>query len=182
MKSEPRLIRPTKALSKALGLIVCIATAGCSVGPDFLRPDNPPLVEKLAPRTDYADGYATDESALPSQWWELFNDEVLTNLIQKAAANNLSLQMAANRIEQSRAQLGITAGELLPTMAIAGSEAREGLSKHGKFAALGAPTSPSYFYQIGFEASWELDLWGRARRMQEGATAALAALTKAHPA
>src|SRR3546814_10235889 len=49
---------------------------------------------------------------------------------------------------------------------------REALSEHGKFAALGAPTSASDFWQLGFDASWELDLWGRARRSREGASAA----------
>src|SRR3546814_14883296 len=49
------------------------------------------------------------------------------------------------------------------------------LSEHGKFAALGAPTSASDFWQLGFDASWELDLWGRARRSREGAAAAFEA-------
>src|SRR3546814_10689724 len=49
---------------------------------------------------------------------------------------------------------------------------REAHSEYGKFAALGAPTSASDFWQLGFDASWELDLWGRARRSREGASAA----------
>ena len=58
-------------------------------------------------------------------------------------------------------------------MGAGASYSREALSEHGKLAALGAPTTPSDFWQLGFDASWEIDLWGRARRAREGAEATL---------
>src|SRR3546814_17632589 len=64
---------------------------------------------------------------------------------------------------------------LLPSVGVSAGYSREAISEHGKFAALGAPTSASDFWQLGFEASWELDLWGRARRSREGAAAAFEA-------
>lgn len=64
---------------------------------------------------------------------------------------------------------------MLPSVGANASYAREALSEHGKFAALGAPTAPSNFWQMGFDASWEIDLWGRARRAREGAAATLEA-------
>lgn len=178
MKSKSRMLLSPNGLRDTLGMVACIATlAGCSVGPDFLRPDSGLHEVKLQPRADYTSSYPTSKSTVPSQWWTLFNDEVLTELETKALSANLDLQVATSRIEQSRAQLGVAASESLPNVAASASYAREALSEHGKFAALGAPTTSSNFYQIGFNASWELDLWGRARRVREGAAAALAATT-----
>src|SRR3546814_9294021 len=66
----------------------------------------------------------------------------------------------------------VCSSDLLPSVGASAGYSREALSEHGKFAALGAPTSASDFWQLGFDASWELDLWGRARRSREGASAA----------
>lgn len=176
MKSKPRTPLSPKGLRDTFGMLAAIAAlAGCSVGPDFLRPDSGLHEVNLQPRADYTSRYPTSESSVPAQWWTLFNDEVLTELETKAFAANLDLQVASSRIEQSRAQLGIAASERLPNVAVGASYAREALSEQGKFAALGAPTTPSNFYQLAFDASWELDLWGRARRVREGAAAALEA-------
>lgn len=176
MKSKSRMLLSPNGLRDTLGIVACIAAlAGCAVGPDFLRPDSELHEVKLQPRTDDTGRFLTSESTVPSQWWTLFNDAILTELETKALSANLDLQLAAGRIEQSRAQLGIAASESMPNIAVGASYAREALSGHGKFAALGAPTKPSNFYQIGFDASWELDLWGRARRVREGAAAALEA-------
>lgn len=176
MKPEPQTLLSPQGLRDTLGMVACIVTlTACSTGPDFLRPDSGLHEAKLQPRADYTSSYPTAESTVPSQWWTLFNDDLLTELETKALLANLDLQVATSRIEQSRAQLGIAESELLPNVGVGTSFAREALSKHGKFAALGAPTTPSDFYQVGFDASWELDLWGRARRAREGATAALEA-------
>ncbi len=176
MKSKSRMLLPPNILRDTLGVVACIATlTGCSVGPDFLRPDSGLNEVKLQPRADYTNSYPTSESTVPSQWWTLFNDELLTELETKALVANLDLQVATSRIEQSRAQLGIATSELLPNVAVGASYTREALSKRGKFAALGAPTTPTNFYQMGFDASWELDLWGRARRVREGTAATLEA-------
>lgn len=176
MKPKPLMSPSQNTLRGALGMAACIATlTGCSVGPDFLRPDNVLDRVQLQPRSDYTSPYPTSANAVPASWWTLFNDPVLAELEEKAFAANLDLQIVSSRVEQSRAQLGITASELLPSLGLGASYAREALSEHGKFAALGAPSTPSNFYQIGFDATWELDLWGRARRAKEGAAAALEA-------
>lgn len=178
MKSKFRMRLTPNILRDTLGTALCLAMlSGCSVGPDFLRPDSGLGEVNLQARADYASNNPTSASAVPVQWWALFNDEILTDLETRAFSANLDLQVASSRIEQSRAQLGIAASESLPNLGAGASYAREALSEHGKFAALGAPTTPSNFYQIGFDASWELDLWGRARRVREGAAAALEAAT-----
>lgn len=156
-------------------MLCAVSLAGCAVGPDFVKPESGLHEVALAPRADYATTARISDSDVPSQWWLLLDDAVLAELQLRAQADNLDLQIASERIEQSRAQLGIASSQLLPSVAASGSYMREALSEHGKFAALGAPTSPGDFWQLGFDASWEIDPWGRARRAREGAAAALEA-------
>ncbi|WP_434605899.1 efflux transporter outer membrane subunit [Pseudomonas sp. D2-30] len=160
------------AITAALGA-ACLA--GCMVGPDFIRPENGLDAAQLTPRQEHYGEPRSSTAAVPMQWWRLFNDALLTQLLARTLEGNLDLQMAAERIEQSRARLGIVASQLLPIVGANASYAREGLSEHGKFAALGAPTDPSNFWQLGFDANWEIDLWGRARRSREGAEATVQA-------
>ncbi|WP_434576331.1 efflux transporter outer membrane subunit [Pseudomonas sp. Z3-6] len=156
-------------------VLTTLALTGCAVGPDFMEPKNELDAAQLTLRPEHGRDASLLPGAVPRQWWQLFNDPLLTQLQSQAHAGNLDLQIAAERIDQSRAQLGITASQLLPSVGANASYAREALSEHGKFAALGAPTAPSNFWQMGFDASWEIDLWGRARRAREGAAATLEA-------
>jgi NodT family efflux transporter outer membrane factor (OMF) lipoprotein len=174
MKSNRKVLLSQKSLRDTLGIVACFtALTGCTIGPDFQRPDSGLEQATLQPRADYSTHVLTSTAGVASDWWSLFNDPVLSQLENQALLTNLELQVASSRIEQSRAQLGIVAADALPAASLNASEAREAISQHGKFAALGAPTRPSNFYQIGIDASWELDLWGRARRAKEGAAAAL---------
>jgi NodT family efflux transporter outer membrane factor (OMF) lipoprotein len=149
--------------------------AGCAVGPNFAPPDNGLGEVRLAPRADYEGATPLAAAAVPSEWWTLFNDAMLAQLQAAARSSNIDLRMAAERIEESRAQLGIAASHLLPSVDASAGYAREAISQHGKFAALGAPSRPSDFWQLGFDASWEIDLWGRVRRAREQAAASLEA-------
>lgn len=159
----------------ALVALGAIALAGCAVGPDFVTPQNRLDEIQLTPRQEHAHVTPAAGVAVPAQWWLMFNDPLLAELQSRAQVGNLDLNMAAERIEQSRAQLGIVGAQMLPNVAANASYAREGLSENGKFAALGAPTSPNNFWQLGLDASWEIDVWGRARRAREGAEATLEA-------
>jgi NodT family efflux transporter outer membrane factor (OMF) lipoprotein len=152
-----------------------MALAGCTVGPDFVKPKSGLDAAILSPRQDQPGNLPTSGAKVPTRWWSLFHDPVLTELEQQAQTDNLGLQMAFERIEQSRAILGITSAQLLPTVGAGADYSRSALSKNGKFAALGAPTHPTNFWQLGLDFSWEIDLWGRARRAREGASAALEA-------
>ncbi|NDZ14814.1 multidrug transporter [Variovorax sp. WS11] len=171
MTSQPALSR--LRLRAGVALCVALLSSGCTVGPEFVRPENGLNEIALSPRADYAGAAQPSGSEVPSQWWNLFNDPLLTELQGRAQSANLDLQVAATRIEQARAQLGIASAERLPSVGAGASYSREALSEHGKFAALGAPTTPSDFWQLGFDASWEIDLWGRIRRAREGAAATL---------
>lgn len=174
MLAEPLLLHLQRCAIATLG---ALSLAGCMAGPDFVKPHNGLGEVQLATQPEHASTIPTTAVAAPADWWLLFNDSLLTQLQSHAYAGNLDLQIAAERVEQSRTQLGITASQLLPSVSAGANYAREALSEHGKFAALGAPTRPSNFWQLGFDASWEIDLWGRAQRAREGATAALEATT-----
>ncbi|QGM05639.1 efflux transporter outer membrane subunit [Stenotrophomonas maltophilia] len=165
----------SKRLGRLPALLLLASASGCTLGPDFVRPDDGLATVQLSARGDYdTDGRTTSEST-PVRWWDLFNDPVLTSLQADAQATNLDLLLAAERIQESRAQLGIASSDLLPSVGGSAAYAREANSANGKFAALGAPTSASDFWQTGLDASWEIDLWGRARRAREGAEATLEA-------
>lgn len=168
MRSHP----PSPLLSRAVAALCVLSLAGCVVGPDFEKPENRLAQLDLTPR-DYADAAKTFEGSVPAEWWTLFNDSTLIQLQSRAQAGNLDLQIATERIEQSRAQFGIASSHLWPAISAGASYTREALSEHGKFAALGAPTRPSDFWQLGFDTSWEIDVWGRVRRLREGAEAAM---------
>lgn len=163
-------------LQRCASAVLCTASlAGCVAGPDFVKPENGLDEVVLAIRQENTSVTPTSDDTVPSRWWMLFNDTVLTDLQFRAHANNLDLQIASKRIEQNRAQLGITFSRFLPRVEAGASYVREALSEHGKFTALGAPASPNDFWQLGFDTSWEIDLWGRARRAHEGAMATLEA-------
>jgi NodT family efflux transporter outer membrane factor (OMF) lipoprotein len=163
-------------LQQGISALICaVALAGCTVGPDFVKPGSDLQDAILLPREEHASTVPTSGDEISCQWWLMFNDETLADLQLRAQAENLNVQIAAERIEQSRAQLGIASSQLLPDVGALASYSREALSENGKFAALGAPVSASDFWQLGFDARWELDLWGHARRAREGAAAALEA-------
>jgi NodT family efflux transporter outer membrane factor (OMF) lipoprotein len=167
--AAPHPLQPRAWTALSVALFLC----GCTASPDFVRPESGLHEAALTPRADHVDVATPSGSDVPIQWWTLFGDALLSDLQSRAQAANLDLQVATTRIEQSRAQLGIASSYLLPSVGASAGYTREALSDNGKLAALGAPSTPGDFWQLGFDASWELDLWGRARRVREGAAASL---------
>lgn len=110
----------------AIATLGAVSLAGCMVGPDFVKPENGLREVVLTPRQDHPSAPLTSDAAVPSQWWLLFNDAVLAELQSRAQADNLDLLIASERIEQSRAQLGIASSQLLPSVAANASYTREG--------------------------------------------------------
>ena len=145
---------------------VCFAFTGCMVGPDFVKPTAPEeqeWIESNDPRiktekNDYKD------------WWTVFNDPVLAALVNSAYQQNLPLQIAGIRVLEARAQLGIATGNLYPQKQVGrGDVTWTGLSDHA-YGTAGADVNYSSA-GIGFDAGWELDVWGRFRRAVESGTA-----------
>jgi len=146
-------------------ILVLILLSGCAaVGPEFQTP------ELSAPdtwHTKMAGGLAVSETASRDQaaWWELFTDPLLTRLIEQAAAGNLDLQKAVVRIQEARALYGISQAGNYPILDSTGLvQRRQSSDETGTGNASG-------FFHAGFDAAWELDLFGGVQRSQEAALA-----------
>lgn len=119
----------------------------------------------------------TPETAELQQWWRQFQDPQLDSLISRALRANLDLKQAEARIREARAALGVAGGFLLPEVDLL---ARHQRSSSGAGSAAGSGTTFSAggfrdFFQVGLDASWELDLFGGRRRAVEAAGAELRA-------
>lgn len=138
---------------------------GFKVGPNYGRPPAPVAEDWI----DAADKRIREEDGDLSQWWTVFHDPVLNNLIQNAAEQNLTLREAGFRVLMARAQMGIALGELFPQTQISdGDFTSKGVSVN---VANRQATPERWFGQwdYGFGLAWELDFWGRFRRALEAA-------------
>jgi len=146
-------------------------TAGCVVGPDYHSPRADVPAAWISPT---ADG-VTDRAVTPESWWASFNDVELDSLIQRAARSNLDLRVAEARLRQARAVRAGSAADLGPEVDASGSALRQ-LQSHNQpfFGALPLPPNFPFeynVYQVGFDASWEIDLFGGKHRALEAANA-----------
>jgi multidrug efflux system outer membrane protein len=153
-------------------LLVAGAAAGCTVGPDYKRPmatvpDTFRWAAALEPT-------APDAVSIADQaWWEVFQDEQLQKLIRTALQQNFDLRIAATRILQAQAQLGITRADQFPTVDAGASASRSRVAKSTVPFALD-PYQINDF-QLTASVSWEIDFWGKFRRATEAARASLLA-------
>jgi NodT family efflux transporter outer membrane factor (OMF) lipoprotein len=140
-----------------------------TVGPDYLAPrKGTPDAWTLSVLRDL-----DDNAACLSGWWKGFHDPTLNALIERARASNPSLRLALERITEARAQRGIAVSQALPQANSSGSYLRNRSSEN-----LGGPVppnNPSNLYTAGFDAGWEIDIFGGVRRSVESADANIAA-------
>lgn len=165
---------------RSLLLLTGAATiASCSMQPDYEppRPEMPAAYRETGAAPAEADGEdaARDES-LPqpqARWWRHFGSAELDALVAEALANNRDLKAAVSRIEQARALAGIAGAPLLPTVSVTG--AGESKAPAGGIGSRvpGGPKNAK-LYEIGVQASYELDLWGKN---SSAASSALATAT-----
>ena len=130
--------------------------AGCAVGPKYVRPAVQP------PANFYAEQQAAANSAADMAWWDLFKDPILQDLIREALKNNYDLQLAMARVEQERALLGVGRSQYYPQVAYGAS-----------ISGQQSPTTPNHtYYSYSFSTLWEIDLFGRIRKLNEAQRAA----------
>jgi len=146
--------------------LVCVALtlAGCAVGPNYKRP----AVEAPAGFRGATKEVSTNSFAdLP--WWSVFKDPVLQDLVHVALTNNYDLRITLTRVDQARALQAQARSQFMPQVGYEG-EATRG---RNTFLTLPTPTGGRTMNSFlgGFEAVWEIDLWGRVRRMNEAARA-----------
>ncbi len=156
-----------RAAAFASMVVAAVAVAGCAIGPDYRRPA---LVQ---PETFRGQAVAEATSFADAPWWEAFRDPALQQLIQNALRNNYDVSVAAARIEEARANLRVTRSDLYPALDYGGSISR-GKVTPGILGGVGGPApAAGNFYSANMSASWELDIWGRVRRLSEAARATL---------
>ncbi|GGA41970.1 efflux transporter outer membrane subunit [Dyella nitratireducens] len=184
--------------------LAAVLLAGCTVGPNFTRPD-----AKLPTAWCAADCQAkptvpshTAPAPINTAWWTSFDDPELVKLEERVADANLDLKVASLRLAESRAERSITAADQYPTVEGNASAVRQRASANGVMGIAGALTqstnattaangtgagvvalpsgskgssgpAPFNLFQAGFDASWELDLWGKVRREVEAADASV---------
>jgi outer membrane protein TolC len=158
-------------LRLALGLTFGLA-AGCApVGPDFVKP----AMESNESWSDEVREEFLFEPQDRVEWWNVFGDPVLTRLVATAHQNNNNIRLAGLAVLEARAVLGIARGSIYPqAQFVAGDATRISLSESNANTAGGGDLS-YWQYNLGANASWEIDFWGRFRRGIESADANLLA-------
>jgi NodT family efflux transporter outer membrane factor (OMF) lipoprotein len=151
--------------------------AGCTVGPNYQRPSTP-----VPPAFAEPAQAATLGDAKLASWWHGFGDRELDKLVNRALAQNLDVETAAARIREARAGELVAGAAALPQVDAQASAARQRISENaipvppgagggGNTDSFGLPGSEFSSFRIGFDASWEIDLFGRTRRSVEAARA-----------
>ncbi len=185
-------------LSSLPAAFILLGIAGCTVGPDYTPPkaDVPAMWSATAPKNGKPTSVVTLETQPVDTWWLAFNDAELTSLIDRAGTANLDLRQAALRVTEALKQRGVADTHDLPTVGLDSSYTRTLISPNGAlslfgspppgsapaagsaFPAFGANIPPFDLFQSGFDASWELDLFGKVRRSVEAADAQIVAATE----
>jgi NodT family efflux transporter outer membrane factor (OMF) lipoprotein len=164
----------------AAALMLC----GCAaVGPDFEKPEAPTPEGWL----ETAESKLSTDASDHREWWKSFGDPALEALIQRAYEENQALEIAGLRVYEARANLGFAVGTLYPQVTQARlsadgiqlSENSEPIAYLPPLVQQGVDTDFST-YRLGFDAAWELDFWGRFRRIVEAADSSLAARVAAY--
>jgi multidrug efflux system outer membrane protein len=158
-----------RSLAWMVGLYFTILS-GCMVGPNFQRPQTALPADWTGPTAESRP--VTPAEAELARWWALFDDPTLVALVEKAVQSNLDLKQAEARIRQARAARGVVAAGIGPAVDATGAYQRSRSSGAGNGRNDGVISDQ---YQAGFDAGWELDIFGGVRRAIEAADADLQA-------
>src|SRR5687768_10166502 len=146
--------------------------SGCAVGPDY-KPPQTSVAPSFA--TTLSNTIPANEHAL-AMWWKGFNDAGLDSLVDRAITNNYDVRIATANLKEARALRRLTTFDLAPTVQANAGYANSRLSETA--ARPGTPRNARdiEIYDAGFDATWELDLFGRVRRSVQAANAQLASV------
>ncbi|MEJ2219524.1 MAG: efflux transporter outer membrane subunit [Desulfobacterales bacterium] len=161
--------RFARVLFGIMGLVFVIT--GCTmVGPDYVKPTAPEPQKWLESMDSKIESKAADFST----WWTVFNDPTLNALVQSAYQQNLTLKATGIRILEARALLGIAVGDQYPQTQQGTADATAQKTSRNLPNAASAERF-AYVYDVGFDAAWELDFWGKFRRAVQAGVADLQA-------
>ena len=149
-----------------LALALVLALGGCAVGPDYEEPD----ITAPDAWTGAVEKELSQEVPDLEGWWTVLGDTTLTALIAQADTSNLDLAAALARLKEARAGTGVAEGAYWPSLDAYGSYGRTQISEESVPGnTLGG--GPANLWQAGFDATWEIDIFGRNRRTVQAATA-----------
>lgn len=153
-------------------LVASLWFGGCAVGPNYQEP-------KLSTPAGWQEAPQPGVDVRPAElarWWTSFNDPLLDSLVERAVASNLDLRIAEARIREARAARALAASGLWPTLGVSAAYSRNRSSENafslGGFAPPGGKLEQNLF-STGFDAGWEIDIFGGVRRSVEAADAAI---------
>lgn len=149
---------------RSLPALLLLAAAGCTVGPNYERPAKATAEAWLEPAVP---------GAVDTEWWRRFGDPQLSALVERAIASSLDLREAEARLAEARANRDAARGGRTPQVRAVGSATENVLSENGQLPVADIPGFSREFslFDLGFDAGWELDFWGRNRRQVEAAEA-----------
>jgi outer membrane protein, multidrug efflux system len=151
-----------RRLAAGLAAVLAGGLAGCatSAGPNYQRP-------ALNLPAQHRGAAAAEAASLADQaWWDVFHDDVLKGLIAEALRNGYDVRLAAWRVEEARANAGVIRAQSFPSFQ---GQVEAGYGRQSEFSS--APGARGALIQLNVNAAWELDLWGRVRRLNEAALA-----------
>ena len=165
-------------------LLPLFVLCGCTVGPDY-HPPAPPMPDAWSAGSRGTGVRTAASPSVDGAWWRSFNDPVLDDLVTRATAANTDVRIAAARLRESRAQRGVVVAALFPQADLSGSFSNSRFSENGFLSGLDglgggsngglpgavAPGQQINLWQVGVDATWEIDLFGRNRRAVEAAGA-----------
>jgi multidrug efflux system outer membrane protein len=181
----------SRSYLRLAGIALAItSTIGCAVGPNYKRPtvdvpvtyrgadaeQQPPspdaqqAAQANAPAAAQPSAQSSARSLGDEKWWEVFQDPQLQGLIRTALKNNYDVRIAATRVLQAQAQVGITRANQLPTLSVGGNVTSQQSPQLGPIPAYELTQG-----QVAASAAWDLDFWGKYRRATEAARANLLA-------
>ena len=164
-----------RAARKFMVVVLFGLLSGCTVGPSY----HAPATKGLPQWSPALAGGETTNSGSVAFWWKSFNDPELNSLIERAVTSNLDLKIAAARVREARAQYRVTAADLWPSVGTSASYERQLQSMNQPLlGSIPLPANVPFennVYQAGFDASWEIDVFGGKRRATEAAKAEVAA-------
>ena len=165
-----RLIKVKNSHSAQYTIIVLLITVvtldGCSIWPEYMRP-------KTALPAQYAEAINEQTSnasqALVNDWWKLYQDPILDNLIAKSLQNNTDIKLAVARIEEADAAMREVGAALLPALDLNAAGTRSRVTEAGAFPVFAA--NPRNNYTTSLNTSFEIDFWGKLRQAKNAARA-----------
>jgi len=158
-----------------VGAGIAVWPAACTVGPEYQVPKRETAAQWSGLQEQGTAMWVTGEAAETAAWWRALNDPMLDELVQRAVAGNNDLRLAEARIREARAMRGVTAADWSPQVDAVGSAERRRRSENANTQTNGPVNGQTHsLYQVGFDARWELDVFGGTKRAVEAADAEIA--------